>query len=212
MNNPESCLLTHNRFNTYMVLIFTDLKKAQIYKMPHRNSHHQEIGLVIKFDYQPLFKPFDLDKETHARIETDANFLFKIEVKKYIYVGDKVFSFETVDDIGEYFSETGHNDVKYPFAPSDGNIYYMLYQKYITIEECDKSGMRDEYEYLHKKDSELKGDIVEDDGIVEYGSDFLNCKIIHSKKKYTLTHIHSQFLIIVIIFNLIVITVEILFI
>ena len=26
-NNPETYMLTHNRFNTYMVLIFTDLKK-----------------------------------------------------------------------------------------------------------------------------------------------------------------------------------------
>ena len=32
LNNPETYVLTHNRFNTYIVLIFTDLKKAQIYK------------------------------------------------------------------------------------------------------------------------------------------------------------------------------------
>ena len=90
MNNPENHVLTYNRFKTYMVLIFTDLKKTQIYKIPYKNSPHQEIEIVTKFDYQQLFKPFDLDKET------DANFLFKIEDKKYIYVGDKVFSFETV--------------------------------------------------------------------------------------------------------------------
>ena len=28
LNNPETYVLTDNRFNTYMVLIFTDLKKA----------------------------------------------------------------------------------------------------------------------------------------------------------------------------------------
>ena len=33
-SNPETHVLTHNRFITYMVLIFTDLKKAQIYKIP----------------------------------------------------------------------------------------------------------------------------------------------------------------------------------
>ena len=112
MNNPERYLLTHNRFNTYVVSIFTDLKKAELYKIPYRNSHHQENERVIKFDYQHLFKPFDLDKETHARIERDANFLFKIEDKKFIYVGDKIFSFETVDDNEEYFSETDNNDLK----------------------------------------------------------------------------------------------------
>ena len=34
LNNPKTHVLTHNRFNTYIVLIFTDLKKAQIYKIP----------------------------------------------------------------------------------------------------------------------------------------------------------------------------------
>ena len=38
LNNPETYVLTHNRFNTYMVLIFTDLKKAQVYKIPYRDS------------------------------------------------------------------------------------------------------------------------------------------------------------------------------
>ena len=83
-------MLTHNRLNTYMVLIFTDLKKAQLYKMPYRNSPHQEIEMVTKVDYQHLFKPFDLDKKTHARIVTDENFRFKIEDKKYIFVGENV--------------------------------------------------------------------------------------------------------------------------
>ena len=55
LSNPETHVLTHIRFNTYIVLIFTDLKKAQIYKMSYRDSHHQKIDIVIKFDYQQLF-------------------------------------------------------------------------------------------------------------------------------------------------------------
>ena len=47
----------------------------------------------------------------------------------------------------------------------------MLYQKCITIEEYESSKMEDEYQYLYKKDSELKGD-----NIVEYGNVFLNCE------------------------------------
>ena len=156
INNPETHVLTHNRFNTYMVLILNDLKKAQIYKLPYRNNHHQEIEIVTKFDYQHLFKPFGLHKITHASIETNEYFLFKIEDKKYLYVGERVFTFNTEDDIDEYFSECGNNDVKHPFALSKGNIYYMLYQKYITIEEFENSKMSDEYQYLYKKDSELK--------------------------------------------------------
>ena len=174
LNNPETHVLTHIRFNTYVVLIFTDLKKAQIHKMPYRNIPHQEIEIVKKFDYQRLFKPMGLDEKTHAKKETNENFLFKIEDKKYTYVGEKTFTFETVDDIEEYFSESGNKDMKYPFALSKEKIYYMLYQKYITIKELESSKMEDEYQYLYKKDSELKGDniTVENDGIVEYGNDF----------------------------------------
>ena len=82
LNNPETHVLPHNRFNTYMVLIFTDLKKAQIYKISDRNNHHQEIDIVTKFDNQHLFKPMELDEKAHATKETNENFLFKIEDKK----------------------------------------------------------------------------------------------------------------------------------
>ena len=45
LNNPETYVLTHNRFNTYMVSIFSDLNKAQIYKMPYR------IAFIEKLKY-----------------------------------------------------------------------------------------------------------------------------------------------------------------
>ena len=180
LNNPKTNVLTHNRFDTYMVLIFTDLKKAQNYKMPYRNSPHREIEMVTKFDYQHLFRPFGLDERTHARRETIENFLFKIEDKKYNYVGEKKFTFKTIDDIEEYFSETGFNDVKYPFALGKENIYYMSYQKYITIEEFESKELKDEYQSLYKKDSDIKG--CEHESMVEYGNEFLDCKIIDSKQ------------------------------
>ena len=173
LNNPETYVVTHNRFNTYMVLIFTDLKKAQIYKMPYRNSPHQEIEKVMSFDYLHVFGPDENNR--------DENFLFEIEDKKYIHVGDKLFSFETNDKIVDYFVEHGGNDVKYSFSHGTENIYFMLHQKYIPLQEFENSAMKSEYEYLYKKDMELKGDniTVENEGIVEYGNDFINCKIIH---------------------------------
>ena len=119
--------------------------------MPYRDSPPHEIEMVIKFDYQHLYKPFDLDKKIHARIVTDEIFLFKIEDKDYIFVGENVYKFETIDDIDEYFSETGNNDVKYPFALSKENIYYRAHQKYNTNEEFENSKMFDGYQDLYKK-------------------------------------------------------------
>ena len=176
LNNPETYVLTHNRFNTYMILIFTDLKKAQIYKMPYRNSPRQEIEKVLSFEY---LRVFGLDENNK-----DGNFLFEIENRKYVHVGKNLFSFETNDEIVEYFSEHGNNDVKYSFAYGKENIYFMLHQKYIPLQEYENSTMKNEYQYLYKKDEELKGDniSVENEGIVEYGNDFINCKIIHSKQ------------------------------
>ena len=169
-------MLTYNRFNTYIVLIFTDLKKAQIYKMPYRSSLHQEIEIVMSFDYLHVFGPDENNK--------DGNFLFKIEDKKYIHVGEKLFSFETNDEIVEYSLEHGFNDMKFPFAHGKENIYFMLHQKYIPLQEYENSTVKNEYQCLYKKDEELKDENItdENDGIVEQGNDFLNCEIIHSKQ------------------------------
>ena len=123
LNNPETHVLTHNRFNTYMALIFTDLKKAQIYKIPYRNSHHQEIEMVQYLVINICLNRLISIKKTRARKETNENFLFKIEDKKYIYVEEKIFTFKTIDDIGEYFSESGFSDVKSHFALGKENIY-----------------------------------------------------------------------------------------
>ena len=99
-------------------------------------------------------------------------------------MGEELYSFETNDEIKDYFSEHGNNDVKYSFAYGKENIYFMAHQKYIRIQEYQNSIMKNEYQYLYKKDGEVKGDniIVEIEGVVEYGNDFINCKIIHSKQ------------------------------
>ena len=114
MNNPKTYMLTHNRFNTYMVLFFTDFEKAQIYKISYRNSPHPEIEIVLSFDYLRVFGPDENKK--------DGNFLFEIEDKKYIHVGEKLLSFETNDEIVDYFSEHGFNDVKFTYAYGKENI------------------------------------------------------------------------------------------
>ena len=62
----------------------------------------------------------------------------------------------------------------------------MAHQKCIAVEEFENSKMFDDCQNLYKKDSELKGynDIEDDEDIVEYGNDFLNCKSIDSKQIY----------------------------
>ena len=133
-----------------MVLIFTDLKKAQIYKIPYRNSPHQEIEILMSFNQLHFFKPNEHSEDYHIR-KPNENFLFKTEDKRYIHVGEKVISFETNDEIVKYSSEHGFNDVKFPFAHGKENIHFMLHQKYFPIQEYENSSVKNEYQYLFKK-------------------------------------------------------------
>ena len=178
LSNPESYVLKYARFNTYMVLLFTDLNKAQIYKLPYWDSPHLEIEILMSFDYMNVFRPNE-QTDYHIKKLNNEIFLFKIEDKKYIHVGEKLFSFETSDEIVECFSEHGYNDLKYPYAYGQENIYFMLHRNYIPLQEYENSTVKNEYQYLYKKDEQLKGD---NEGFLEYGNDFLNCKFIHSKR------------------------------
>ena len=125
----------------------------------------------MSFDYLHVFGP-DENNE-------DGIFLFEIGDKKYVHVGENVFSFETNHEIVDYFSEHGFNDVKYTYAYGKENIYLMLHQKYIPIQEYENSTMKNEYQYLYKKNDEITND---PEGIdIVCGEDFLNCNFIHSK-------------------------------
>ena len=57
MNNPETYLLSHNRYIDYLVLIFVDKKEAQIYTFPNRVDEYDKIKLIIDFQYKRLFRP-----------------------------------------------------------------------------------------------------------------------------------------------------------
>ena len=140
-------MLTHNRFNNYMVLIFSDINKTQIYKMPYRVSPHHEIEIVSKFDYLNVFKPNEHTEDYLIRKPNDENFLFEIGDKKNIYVEENVFTFETNDIIVKKSSDLGFNLVKFPYACGEENFYFMLHQKYIPIQDYEMSTLKTEYEY-----------------------------------------------------------------
>ena len=78
LNNPETYVLTHIGFNNYMLLVFTDLIKAQIYKMPYRDSPHHEIEILMSFVYLNVFKPSVHTEYYHTRKPNDENILFEI--------------------------------------------------------------------------------------------------------------------------------------
>ena len=82
-----------------------------------------------------------------------------------------------------YSLEHGFSDIKFAFAYDEKSIQLMLHQKHIPFQDYKNSTQKDEYEYLYKKDDESKGDYItiENVGIVEYGNDFINCKIFDDR-------------------------------
>ena len=100
-------------------------------------------------------------------------------------MGESLFTFETNDEIDGYTVEHGNNDVKYTYAYGKENIYFMLHKKYIPLQEYENSTVKNEYQYLYKKDGELKGDniTVDNDGIVEYGNYFSIVNLFNPNNK-----------------------------
>ena len=93
-------------------------------------------------------------------------------------------SFETSEEILKFSSEHGFNDVKFAFTHGKENIYFMLHQNIFLFKNMKIRQWKTSISLCIKKDEELKGDIitVENEGVVENGNDFINCKIIHSKQ------------------------------
>ena len=93
-NNPETYLIANNRFVDYLVLIFVKIKKAQIYSFPNRVDEYDTIRLIIEFDYKRLFRPNKHLERYHVTEPKDESFLFKLNDKKYLHVGESIFTFK----------------------------------------------------------------------------------------------------------------------
>ena len=150
MNNPETYLLSHNRFIGNLVLIFVDKKKAQIFTFPNRVDEHDVIKLIIDFQYKRLFRPNKHLERYHITKPKDESFLFKIGYRKYLYVGESIFSFTTNSNITKYGLNYGYNDIKFAFAYDQTNIYCMLEKKYEPNSQYKKSTFKDEYSYFYR--------------------------------------------------------------
>jgi len=73
--------------------------------------------------------------------------LLQIEIHKYIFIGDRIFKFETDCEIIKFESPVGNNDVPYPFAIDKKDQFYMILQKNI-IKCVPKKYHKDPYDYL----------------------------------------------------------------
>ena len=91
-----------------------------------------------------LFTPNEHTEFYSNRGPNDKKILFEIEDRKYVYVGEKFFSLEPTDEIVEYSSKDGLNDVKYSYAHGIENMKFRLCLKFIPFEEEKISTQKDD--------------------------------------------------------------------
>ena len=89
----------------------------------------------MSVNHLSLFKPNEHKEEHHIRSPNDENCLFQTEDKKFIYVGEKLVIFETNDKIKKFSTDIRFNDIEFPFAYGEKNIYFKLLEKYVPVQE-----------------------------------------------------------------------------
>ena len=89
-----------------------------------------------------LFKPNEHTKDYHInKNRTIKTFHSKSTVKKYIFKGEEVFTFETKDMIVKYSLDLGFNGIKfqYDYGGTHRNTYFIFHQKLIHMQGYETS-------------------------------------------------------------------------
>ena len=53
--------------------------------------------------------------------------LLNLSGNKYVFIGESVYEFETIDPIEKFYSMIGRNDVPYPVAVGPENVYFLIF-------------------------------------------------------------------------------------
>jgi len=72
----------------------------------------------------------------HGKKFDGNSILLKLSDNKYIYIGPEIYSFKPLDEIIQYVSPVGNNDVPYPYAiDASNNVYLMI--EYVILRDVD---------------------------------------------------------------------------
>lgn len=127
----QSYEIHDNGGRPFKVTIKEDSKVLQILKPTKSND-----VLVKSVDnYQHVFVGED-PTEPDFKGNT---ILIQLSARSYIFVGWKVFSFDTVDEIYDYKSKVGNSDVPYPVAMGKENVYLLSEEVFFPVSQFDDS-------------------------------------------------------------------------
>ncbi len=102
---------------------------------------YEQDEIILSTPYLKIFIGDNDLKDKHYAPKGDHpgnSILIKQTANKYIYVGDKIYSFYLFNDkITKYFSPLGNNQVPYPYALGEKYAYFMLDKMTIPMSEID---------------------------------------------------------------------------
>lgn len=117
-------------------------KKVEIYRQNKEEDFDEKVQENIP--YTKILE-YDTDEIFIGKDETYPGNSILIRVKdKYIYIGEKIFSFETESPIIKYHSPVGNSDVPYPYAIDEEGFNYLMIESVILKAEGDP------YDYLYE--------------------------------------------------------------
>jgi hypothetical protein len=66
----------------------------------------------------------------HDKMFVGNSILLQININRYVYIGSEIFEMTLNDQVIDYYSPVGNNDVPYPSILTKTKIYFLLTKKY----------------------------------------------------------------------------------
>lgn len=189
---------THdNGGRPFLVYVNKNKKEVQIYKQLEKDYYipwsdwedndnknaWMYIQLVAKYKSSEIFiGKSPLNKMTefsggHGERFDGNSILLKIGKDRYVHIGSHIYEFSTPNDkIVKYYSPVGNNDVPYPFAYGEKNVYFMLDEKYVSYDKASFLANKketDAYTYYYGHSGDVK--------VEKYAKKMKSVKIIQKR-------------------------------
>jgi hypothetical protein len=135
---------------------------SSLYDRNYNNNKWMYINLVKQYKVNkifigksPLIKMTDFSGG-HGKYFDGNTILLLLNNNNYIYIGDGIEKCKINDNIKKYFSFVGNNDVPYPMAIGEKNIYFFEYPSgYLPINEFPKFKSDKDLQEIFDKGCEL---------------------------------------------------------
>ena len=138
----------------YPFFVVSKKNIVDIYQVPNNpfpSVFHKDLytQLVKSYICKKIFIPIGYD-EPYVRLsgklakqnsDRGNTILLQLDHHHYVFIGSRIYEFKTKDSIVKYYSPMGNNQVPYPVAIGEKNVYFMLDQTYVPLSYF-KRGMK----------------------------------------------------------------------